>query len=117
MPYRKSKNWDAVTPTPGWGIDWDHYISRGLVGCWLFTEGAGTKVNDLARVNNGAFTNDPTWTGGKTGRAALLDATNDYVDFGTATLLTSGSPFSLCWWEYITSDTNAYPSRFLLKIS
>jgi hypothetical protein len=39
-------------PAQGARIDWGHPMTKGLVGCWLFTENAGQKVFDLARSNH-----------------------------------------------------------------
>jgi hypothetical protein len=50
------------------------------------------------------------------GRYALdFDASNDYVDLGTAQFLTIGQPYTLSWWEKITSSANTFQSRFSLS--
>lgn len=41
-------------PGPGSEIDWGHPLSRGLVGCWLFNEGAGLRVRDMVAGEFGA---------------------------------------------------------------
>ncbi len=53
-------NWQkpplGALPFPG------HGLSRGLVGCWIMNEGAGSKIYDLSGSNkSGLFVNAPTW--------------------------------------------------------
>jgi hypothetical protein len=53
VPTKKTRiiprpNWSPnVKPPVGTTIDWTHPLSRGLVGCWLFNEGAGAILNNL----------------------------------------------------------------------
>lgn len=57
-----------------------HPLARGLVGCWLFNEGAGDKVFDLSgQGNHGTLKGDPVWVGGKFGSCLDYDGTGDYV--------------------------------------
>ncbi len=61
-------------------INWEHPLSRGLVGCWLFNEGGGNIAFDLSgHVNHGTI-NGATWTAEKLGSALSFDGTNDYVE-------------------------------------
>ena len=90
---------------------------RGCVGAW--NPGLGQSGSVLrewsGRKNNGVLTNGPVWST-STGRQAIsFDATNDYVDL-QGTVLTTGAPFSICWWEYITANTNEFPSRICLRM-
>ena len=52
------------TQKPPFGsyIDWSHPLAKGLVGCWIFNEAEGNRVNDLT-LNVGVcqFTGSPTW--------------------------------------------------------
>lgn len=55
-------------------------INRGLVGCWLFNEGAGDRSFDLSKNGNtGAFFADTHFAPGKFGPALDFDGTGDYV--------------------------------------
>jgi len=50
------------------------------------------------------------------GRYSLdFDASNDHIDLGAAQFLTVGQPYTLSWWEKITSSANTYQSRFSLS--
>ena len=60
-----------------------HPLSEGLVGCWLFNEGAGGLVQDLSpNRNHGLLTNmapASDWVVGPRGPALDFDGSNDYV--------------------------------------
>jgi len=69
--------WGSVKPPPTAEVDWAHPLTRGLIRCWLFNEGAGLRIRDLA-------TDDPTtaqtpaafsWTVGPGGPAIRGDGT------------------------------------------
>lgn len=79
MQFGKKINWGATKPSVGYGVDFSDPISKGLVGCWLFNEGAGNKVYDIAGKNTGTLTNGPTWRGGKFGKVINFDGVDDYV--------------------------------------
>lgn len=90
-------------PPLGVQIDWSKPITRGLIGCLLFTEGGGDKVYDLSgHGNTGTLTNmafPPTassgWNPGKTGPALAFDGNNDYVEIGDFEIV---YPFTIvCW--------------------
>lgn len=88
MPYRKQKLFGQIKPPLGAVLDWGDPINNGLVGRWLFNEGAGNKVRDLCKLNHGTLTN-MAYTGasgwlnnGKFGPAIKCDGTNDHINFG-----------------------------------
>lgn len=73
-----------MKPLVGTPIQYDHPLSKGIVGHWLFNEGAGDRVYDLSgNQNNGVFVNEPKWVAGKFGRALEFDGNDDYVDVGS----------------------------------
>jgi hypothetical protein len=43
-----TKQWGQQKPPPGAQIDWSHPLARGLVGCWLFNDGAGLILHNSA---------------------------------------------------------------------
>jgi hypothetical protein len=52
-------------PLLGQPINGEHPLSKGLVGCWVFNEGSGDKVNDLSgNENHGTLNNSPVWVPG-----------------------------------------------------
>lgn len=62
-------------------INWNHPISQGLIGCWLFNEQSGNRIYDLARDNHGVLLNGPVWSPINNGHL-LFDGSNDSIDFG-----------------------------------
>ena len=96
------KNWGTTKPSVGYGVDWSDSISKGLVGCWLFNEGAGAFAFDIARKNKGTLTNGPTWTSGKFGKGLSFDGTNDYVRL-VGLNIAAASDFTFCTWVYPTA--------------
>jgi len=58
-----------------------HPLARGLVGCWLFNEGAGVKAYDLSgNGNKGTLTGfDGTPTSGWNAAAVAFDGSNDKI--------------------------------------
>ena len=82
-----------IKPPAGTQINPLHPLSRGLVGCWLFNEGAGSLVNDISRnENHGRLTNmapnvqGSGWGGSKFGGGLEFDGVDDYVDCGSQDL-------------------------------
>jgi hypothetical protein len=67
-------------PPVGSRINWSHSLSRGLVGCWLFNEGAGNRVIDISSGNHGSVNDGPVWVSGKEGKALSFDGTNDHIN-------------------------------------
>lgn len=105
----------GVLPSP-------NYLSKyGIVGWWLLNEGGGTVVKNVGRygsTNNGSLTNNATWVRSPFGSAILCDNTNSYFGLSTTTFLTAGAPFSVSWWEKITSSTaGRFPARFVLNMN
>lgn len=71
-----------IKPPAGTQINPLHPLSQGLVGCWLFNEGAGSLVNDISgHGNHGRLTNmAPNVQGSGWGGGGLnFDGDNDYV--------------------------------------
>lgn len=68
-------------PTPGTPLDPLHPLSRGLIGCWLGGEVAGSKLGDSSPFNRPAtLTGGVSWTGGHHGgRAVQFDGTTGYI--------------------------------------
>lgn len=47
-----------------WQIDPEHWLSQGLVGCWLFNETSGETLHDFCRLlrNHATTVGSPTWS-------------------------------------------------------
>jgi hypothetical protein len=71
-------NKSKIKPVLGSTIDFNHPLSQGLVGCWLFNEQAGNKIYDLANNFESTFYNGPIWDKKHNG-SILFDGTNDYI--------------------------------------
>ena len=87
-------NKSKIKPSLGSTIDFNHPLSQGLVGCWLFNEQTGNKIYDLAKDNHGNLLNGPIWNSDVDG-ILKFDGTNDSVDFGD-TLDIGLSSYSFC---------------------
>ena len=76
-------------PKPGVGINYFHPLSRGLMGCWLMSDGAGSMAHDASgRGNHGNLkgmtpnAQDSGWGGSKFGGELRFSGANQYVDCG-----------------------------------
>lgn len=87
-------------------INWGHPLAHGLVGCWLFNEGAGDRVFDLRSIHTGTLINGPTWTYGRTRIALEFDGLNDYVSIPHNAALTITGPLSISAWVRLDTNTN-----------
>ena len=93
---------------------------EGCVGAWAPCLGpSGLRLHDSSgRQNWGTLTNMDAATDWVVdgGRYSLdFDASNDFADLGSSQFLTVGQPYTLSWWEKITSSANTYQSRFSLS--
>lgn len=85
-------------PPPGVQIDGSNPLTNGLVGCWLFNEGAGLRANDLSgNGNHGVLTNFEPFsaTSGWQGQGLAFDGSNDYVDLGNKASLNNVEQITL----------------------
>lgn len=104
MTIRKPKRWGSVKPSVGYGVDWSDPIANGLIGCWLFNEGAGGTLFDIARKNHGTFANAPTWTGGAFGQSLNFNAANQAVN--VSAIPTMANPWTISGWVNWSTITN-----------
>lgn len=84
-------------PPLGSRIDWSHPLSRGLVGCWIFNEGMGNRVNDLSLNGNQGTVYGATWQDG----GLYFDGADDYVVFSQASSI--NVPWTAEAWVYLSS--------------
>lgn len=111
--------WQSKPPA-GIQLNRNHSLSQGLVGCWLFNEGAGTIVNDLSGNNNtGTLTNmipsaTSGWTGGIHGTALNFDGVNDYISAGNNVTITG--PYSIEGWVKIPTNPGS-ADRALMSLN
>lgn len=92
-------------PNRGVMIDMAHPLSRGLYGCWLFNEGAGSLAQDISgRGNHGTLANmSPNtpgsgWGSSVFGGGLQFDGLTDYVDCGDINSLDGASQFTFSAW-------------------
>lgn len=95
MTIRKPKKWGSVKPPVGFGVDWSDPINKSLIGCWLFNEGAGNTLYDIAQKNNGAGT-VLTWSPGAFGPSGKFDGVSSFVTISA--LPTMANPWTLSGW-------------------
>jgi hypothetical protein len=107
MPYQK--------PPIGAKINFGHPLSNGLVGCWLFNEGSGDRVNDYSgysnhgKVSNSILqTSTKGWMDGPDGPSMLLlDQQVDIPD--TKSLSITGRITIMAWIRYTSSGMTNNP--------
>lgn len=84
MSFFTRRRRQLTKPLPGARVDWGHPLARGLVGCWLFNEGGGTRVR-----NHGSWgpaydatstTTTQGWEQGPAGAASALNRSNRVFD-------------------------------------
>lgn len=113
-------------PPLGTPIDRSHRQMQGLVGWWLFQEGAGGMVNDLSgngnigTLNNFAFPPTPSsgWNPGRIGRTLAYDGTNDYIALGTASsfgIPTGGDSKAFSFWFRTTGAGSGATQHMILS--
>ena len=110
-------NW-RYKPPPGSRVDKQIQLAQGLVGCWLFNEGAGRVANDISGYGNhgtlAGMVNPPTATSGWGGGGLQFDGSDDYVNIADTPTLSFGNSaedtaFSLVGSVYCTDNTD-WPS-------
>jgi len=99
-----------VKPTRGAVLDRSHPLARGIVGYWLFNEGAGGKVYDLSGNSNyGTLYGDTAWAAGKFGSCLSFDRSGDYIDSGTGIDMAGWTGLTiLAWLNYNGSSGNEH---------
>ena len=105
------QQWGRQKPPPGIRLNSGHGLANGLIGRWLFNEGGGLWVNDLAGNNGGVLTNGPTWAAGRFGPALQFDSVDALVTISFTRI--TGYPFTLSVWTQATAGANGSPPRAL----
>jgi len=88
-------------PEPGFDeINWDHPLSRGLVGYIPLNEGAGSAAMDIVKGRSiSAGTTKPTWSNG----GANFNGSSFFDGAGCASALSSSNNFSIVFWASATA--------------
>ena len=74
-------------PKPGAVLNRAHPMSQGLIGLWLFNEGAGLKTKDLVSDQYGTISNmainstTSGWIGSPLGGGLQFDGSDDFITF------------------------------------
>lgn len=88
-----------------------HSHARGLVHCWPFTEGGGTKVRDVRSKNDIVLTNFSTSAWQKQAPGTILHGTDTNSNYmrPNFTGITQLSFYSICLWfrSYTTEGANS----------
>ena len=101
--YCKRMPWGQQKPPLGYGVDWSSPLAQGLVGCWLFNEGAGSVANDLASDGKALSLGGVSWspnvlrnTGLNSGMSQTPNANQKCVDmsFIWKGRITGGTPWN-----------------------
>lgn len=90
----------VIKPIRGIQLNKSHPLARGLVGCWLFNEGSGTKCFDVSGFgNHGTRESATSWVAGKYGHSLRIDnAVSGRVDCGALKQLHQVSKLSIVMW-------------------
>lgn len=59
--YCNRRPWGQQKPPLGYQLDKSSPFAQGLVGCWLFNEGAGAMINDLTGKTSTQTITAPNW--------------------------------------------------------
>lgn len=107
-----AKGWGYTKPPLGSQINWGHPLANGMLGCWLFNEGGGSKILNIASpLYHGTLTTngltDTTWKGGLYG--LVVSHSNAHTSNGvTIPALTSTTTHTLATWVKLTSIASSY---------
>lgn len=94
-------------PLLGAQLDLSHPLARGLIGCWLFNENAGTSCFDLSASRKpGTFIGTPTWVGGQFGQAIKNNGTDSYVKMPLEGWALTN--LTVSFWAYLVDDNSRF---------
>ncbi len=98
MPARRSKSWGLTKPPVGYLPIPQEISNLGIVGAWLFNQGAGLFLPDLINVSNATPTSTGvTWIPGSySGSALSFDGSSGDLGFGAPSQLANLRPMSIC---------------------
>ena len=84
------------------------------IGNWKLDEGfGGSALDSSGNGFNGALTNGPVWTAGRSGSALVFDGVNDYVDLGNPPALQITGGMTLSAW--VNPKSTLYNGRIISK--
>ena len=94
-------------PLLGQQINWAHPLAKGLVACWVFNEGSGNRVYDIASHKYDLdFVNGPVWSNGKDGATILFDSGSSQYLINN-NLPVADEPLTMsCWFNVPNVTTN-----------
>jgi hypothetical protein len=111
----------SIKPVLGVQLDRGHPLAGGLVGCWLFNEGGGNVVQNLAGFSRATFVGTPTWGQGRYGQGlSFPGGSGSYVGVPFETLQNAGRITLAAWVKtasgaanttIIDRDTESAPNR------
>jgi hypothetical protein len=108
--------YSQTKPPLGEKINFSHPLAKGLVACYLFSEGNGDKVYDLSgNGNTGTFTGiafpstaTSGWNPCKFGKGLSFDGINDYVSVPDNDSLDFATDFTISFWFKTSVATANY---------
>lgn len=93
-------------PPPGTALDRAHQLAQGLVSLWLFNEGSGSSVNEVANNNRGAIT-AATWAPAGPHSPALDFGTGRYVEMVDSSSLSGTQRETFAAWLFMRTAPGA----------
>lgn len=124
MAVRKKLLWGRTKPTVGYTVDWSDPINKGLKACWLFNEGAGSKLYDATGNQNtgvmGNLGSATQWDVGRHGKSVAFagsagDNTSNITVVSSPTVNIVGNITMACW--VYPTISNAYQALFDKNVS
>jgi hypothetical protein len=78
-----TKTQSRIKPAVWAAVDPAHPLARGLAGCWLLNEGAGSVARDVTGCRrDGSLSGNPLWSPGSFGSAVEFDGADDWISMG-----------------------------------
>lgn len=79
----------------------DEPSSDGLVGRWLFDDGADQGADSSGKGNHGKLVNGVKWVEGVVGQALSFDGRDDHVTIAVADLPALNGPITIAWYQWV----------------
>jgi hypothetical protein len=94
---------DTLKPSSGVLLNPAHPLAHNLIGCWLMSEGAGSRVYDCSPSRNtGTLQGNTCFRPGRFGTGLLFDGSGDYVTIGGA----KGTRATIAFWCRSVNDAS-----------
>jgi hypothetical protein len=105
---------DRMKPNLGLAkINWSHPLARGLVGCWLFNEGAGNTAFCLGNNKINGVGSNISWGPSPGGICPIYNGSNSSFNCGNNTVFGVSSAMTVLCSFYMTAPPGAWSQTYL----